>query len=87
MSEPVDLAIVGAGPAGLAAAATAVELGLKTVVIDEQTEPGGQIYRAIETAAPAVLAADSIDQGSRPLRVPDFRPSADRPAGQMPKET
>ena len=45
------------------------------------------VYRAIETAAPAVLAADSIDQGSRPLRVPDFRPSADRPAGQMPKET
>ena len=51
MSEPVDLAIVGAGPAGLAAAATAVELGLKTVLLDEQTEPGGQIYRAIESVA------------------------------------
>ena len=45
------------------------------------------VYRAIETAAPAVLAADSIDQGSRSMRVPDFRPTAERPAGQMPKET
>ena len=51
MSKPFDLAIVGAGPAGLAAAATAVELGLKTVVLDEQTEPGGQIYRAIESVS------------------------------------
>ena len=51
MSEPVDLAIVGAGPAGLAAAATAVELRLKTVVLDEQSEPGGQIYRAVESGA------------------------------------
>jgi NADPH-dependent 2,4-dienoyl-CoA reductase/sulfur reductase-like enzyme len=51
MSEPVDLAIIGAGPAGLAAAATAAELGLKTVVLDEQAEPGGQIYRAVESVA------------------------------------
>ena len=51
MSEGVDLAIIGAGPAGLAAAATAVDLGLTTVVFDEQPEPGGQIYRAIESVA------------------------------------
>lgn len=44
-----DLVIVGAGPAGLAAAITASTLGLKTAVIDEQAEPGGQIYRSIET--------------------------------------
>jgi NADPH-dependent 2,4-dienoyl-CoA reductase/sulfur reductase-like enzyme len=46
-----DLAIVGAGPAGMAAAVLAAELGLDTVVIDEQDGPGGQIYRAVEAAA------------------------------------
>ncbi|MPZ42234.1 MAG: FAD-binding protein [Betaproteobacteria bacterium] len=51
MSEPYDLAIVGAGPAGMAAATTAAELGLRTVVLDEQEAPGGQIYRSIERVA------------------------------------
>ena len=50
MSTAFDLVIVGAGPAGLAAATTAAELGLRTAVIDEQAEPGGQIYRGIESA-------------------------------------
>ncbi len=49
MSDGFDYAIVGAGPAGLAAAATAARAGLRTVVIDEQPEPGGQIFRGIET--------------------------------------
>src|SRR5436305_3068700 len=44
----IDFAIVGAGPAGLAAAALAGELGLDTLLIDEQEGPGGQIYRAID---------------------------------------
>jgi NADPH-dependent 2,4-dienoyl-CoA reductase/sulfur reductase-like enzyme len=48
----VELAIIGAGPAGLAAAVLAAELGLETVLIDEQPTPGGQIYRAIEGAEP-----------------------------------
>ena len=42
------------------------------------------VYKAIETAAPAILAADSIDQGSIPIDVPDFRPNETRPHGQMP---
>ena len=46
----VDLAIIGAGPAGMAAAALAAELGLDTVLIDEADAPGGQIYRGIENA-------------------------------------
>ena len=50
--EPTfDLAIVGAGPAGMAAAAMAAELKLSTIVLDEQAEPGGQIYRSIERLA------------------------------------
>jgi len=49
--EKIDFAIVGAGPAGMAAAALAAELGLDTTLIDEQDAPGGQIYRGIERAS------------------------------------
>jgi NADPH-dependent 2,4-dienoyl-CoA reductase/sulfur reductase-like enzyme len=48
VSETTDLAIIGAGPAGLAAAVRARGLGLSVTVIDEQPAPGGQIWRAIE---------------------------------------
>jgi NADPH-dependent 2,4-dienoyl-CoA reductase/sulfur reductase-like enzyme len=46
-----DLAIVGAGPAGMAAALEARSLGLSVVVIDENAAPGGQVFRAAELAA------------------------------------
>jgi predicted dehydrogenase len=39
------------------------------------------VYRAMDTAAPAILAAESIAQGSIPLSVPDFRPGPARPKG------
>ncbi|MEU9233102.1 FAD-dependent oxidoreductase [Streptomyces subrutilus] len=42
---PVDLAVVGAGPAGLAAAVTAAGLGLRVTVLDAGERPGGQFYR------------------------------------------
>jgi octopine oxidase subunit A len=57
----VDLAIIGAGPAGMAAAALAAELGLDTMLVDEQDAPGGQIYRAIErTPEGSPLGADYL---------------------------
>ncbi|WP_327361365.1 FAD/NAD(P)-dependent oxidoreductase [Streptomyces sp. NBC_01296] len=40
-----DLAVVGAGPAGLAAAVTAAGLGLRVVLLDAGERPGGQYYR------------------------------------------
>ncbi|RBP53576.1 NAD(P)/FAD-dependent oxidoreductase [Arenicella xantha] len=40
-----DLAIVGAGPAGMAAAEVACEHGMRVVIIDEQDRAGGQILR------------------------------------------
>ncbi|MBY4675360.1 FAD/NAD(P)-dependent oxidoreductase [Marinobacterium arenosum] len=46
-----DLAIVGAGPAGMAAAVQARQLGLSVVLLDEQPRAGGQIYRNIERPA------------------------------------
>jgi thioredoxin reductase len=45
MARAYDLAIVGAGPAGQAAAEAAVSAGLAVAVIDEQARPGGQILR------------------------------------------
>src|SRR5260370_2860462 len=47
----IDLAIIGAGPAGMSAATLGAELGLDTLLIDEQEGPGGQVYRAIERAS------------------------------------
>lgn len=47
-----DLVILGAGPAGMSAAVTASELGLKTLLIDEQPRAGGQIYRNVGVASP-----------------------------------
>ena len=40
-----DVAVVGAGPAGVAAACRAAESGKRIVVLDENPAPGGQIFR------------------------------------------
>jgi NADPH-dependent 2,4-dienoyl-CoA reductase/sulfur reductase-like enzyme len=45
--ESYDVVVIGAGPAGLAAAATAAEAGLSTLLLDENIGPGGQAFRAI----------------------------------------
>lgn len=40
-----DLAVIGAGPAGLSAAVTAADSGLRVVLIDASERPGGQFFR------------------------------------------
>ncbi|HKU10971.1 MAG TPA: FAD-dependent oxidoreductase, partial [Sinomonas sp.] len=40
-----DVAVVGAGPAGLAAAVAAAEAGASVVVVDSAAQPGGQYWR------------------------------------------
>jgi thioredoxin reductase/bacterioferritin-associated ferredoxin len=61
LRESYDVVVVGAGPAGLAAATVCARAGLSTVLFDEQPAPGGQIYRAV-TRTPikqdTVLGAD-----------------------------
>ncbi len=45
-----DITIVGAGPAGMSAAAEAAALGLSVVILDEQSGPGGQVYNSLENS-------------------------------------
>jgi len=59
-----DLVIIGAGPAGMAAAAEASELGLSVTIIDEQPRAGGQIYRDVDKVSPSrapILGTDYTD--------------------------
>ncbi len=49
MRSETDIAIIGTGPAGMAAARGAAAHGAHVTIVDEQAEPGGQIYKAIET--------------------------------------
>lgn len=59
MTADIELAIIGAGPAGMAAATLASELGMEAAVFDEQPDPGGQIYRGAERVARE--RADDLD--------------------------
>ncbi|MEO3471790.1 NAD(P)/FAD-dependent oxidoreductase [Roseomonas sp. CAU 1739] len=65
-----DLAVLGAGPAGAAAALEAASLGLSVVLLDEARDAGGQVFRAPTHGAAeeaegdtlrAALAASSVD--------------------------
>jgi thioredoxin reductase len=43
----LDILVVGAGPAGLSAAAEAAALGANVLVLDENDRPGGQLFKQI----------------------------------------
>ncbi len=45
--EKTDIAIVGGGPAGMAAAIEAAQAGANVTVIDENARPGGQLFKQI----------------------------------------
>ena len=47
MNASYDVIVVGAGPAGLAAASVTARAGLSTLLLDENPGVGGQIYRGI----------------------------------------
>src|SRR5580704_4416827 len=48
-----DVVVVGAGPAGLAAACRAAECGRKVALLDDNPAGGGQIWRAAAGKPPA----------------------------------
>lgn len=47
MMKQVDVAVVGAGPAGLMAALEVAKRGGKVTVLDENFKPGGQLFKQI----------------------------------------
>lgn len=55
MSSRIELAcdvlVVGAGPAGIAACVCAAEAGKKVILVDDNPEPGGQIWRTAAVEA------------------------------------
>jgi NADPH-dependent 2,4-dienoyl-CoA reductase/sulfur reductase-like enzyme len=56
VSEAFDLVVVGAGPGGLAAAATAAESGMRVCLVDDNPSGGGQIWRTRLGDGPAKAA-------------------------------
>ncbi len=50
-----DVLVVGAGPAGLDAAREAADRGLRVVLVDDRSEPGGSRPTGDETLVPGIL--------------------------------
>lgn len=56
-----DLIVIGAGPAGAAAARHAADAGMQVLLIDEASAAGGQVYRAPSRALVAGLKFEDHD--------------------------
>jgi NADPH-dependent 2,4-dienoyl-CoA reductase/sulfur reductase-like enzyme len=63
MSETYELAVIGAGPAGMEAALAASEAGVKTVLIDGLPREGGQYYRKLPVSFSAHRRTDTEKEG------------------------
>jgi thioredoxin reductase/bacterioferritin-associated ferredoxin len=68
-----DAIVIGAGPAGAAAALTCSELGLSTLLLDEQDAAGGQIWRAPSVGAAQAGGSDSAEGAALRRRLADSR--------------
>ncbi len=75
MKTEADIIIIGAGPAGLSAAAAAAGQGLEVLVLDEQPSLGGQIYRNIEKAPKERIKILGKDYSRGKLLAERFRKS------------
>ena len=60
-----DVLVIGGGPAGIAAASRAAELGARTLLVDEGLAPGGQIWRASHGGRQSASARRWVDRLAR----------------------
>ncbi len=65
-----DVVVIGAGPAGLAAAARAAEAGASVAMVDDNPRPGGQIWRASRKPEPWLRATVETISGARVFAAP-----------------
>jgi D-hydroxyproline dehydrogenase subunit alpha len=65
-----DVLIVGAGPAGLAAARRARESGRSIAIVDDNPAPGGQIWRSLDLPKWSRLDGLPIFTGARVIAAP-----------------
>jgi len=54
------------------------------VLLGRRERPDIDVYQAVETAAPAILAVESLKDGGALREIPDFRPGPARKAGEDP---
>jgi NADPH-dependent 2,4-dienoyl-CoA reductase/sulfur reductase-like enzyme len=70
---PRSVVIVGAGPAGMAAAIEAVARGCRVTLIDEAALPGGQIYRQSDPALKGQEFSEPTEQRRKHRLLEDFQ--------------
>lgn len=70
-----QLVVIGAGPAGMAAAQAALRHGVDVALIDEQSSPGGQIYRNVDSSPLTDVNLLGNDYAFGKLQVQAFRHS------------
>jgi NADPH-dependent 2,4-dienoyl-CoA reductase/sulfur reductase-like enzyme len=65
-----DVVVIGAGPAGLAAAARAIESGVSVAMVDDNPRPGGQIWRGSSYPQPWLRDKVELISGARVFAAP-----------------